>query len=109
MEVLIGQAHRSGRRMYIYGEAEALTRQQPPEPKARLRTNLNDAEIKRMAEYVYAKALAWDERTWYGRDELIPAGTERVWSRAAERPEGLTGHSQQAVGRAAGYRWMGTT
>lgn len=53
-----------------FREAEALTRQQPPTPKAPLRTTLNDAEIKRMAEYVYAKALAWDERTRYGRDEL---------------------------------------
>src|SRR6185369_6674185 len=41
-------------------EAEALTRQQPQKPKTPLRTTLNDTEIKRMAEYVYAKALAWD-------------------------------------------------
>lgn len=34
------------------------------------RTSLNDAEIKRMAEWVYAKALAWDERIRFGgRDE----------------------------------------
>ena len=51
-------------------EAEALTRQEPPRPKAPLRTTLNDTEIKRMAEYIYAKALAWDERTRYGRDEM---------------------------------------
>ena len=50
-------------------EAEALTKQQPTQRTA-LRTNLNDAEIKRMAEYVYAKTLAWDERTRYGRDEM---------------------------------------
>jgi hypothetical protein len=35
-----------------------------------LRTHLNDAEIKRMAEYVYAKALASDERFRFGRDEF---------------------------------------
>lgn len=38
------------------------------------RDNLNDPEIKRMAEYVYAKALAWDERTRYGRDEFSGQG-----------------------------------
>lgn len=48
--------------------AEALVKR--PTPKAALRANLTDTEIKRMAEYVYAKALAWDERTRYGRDEL---------------------------------------
>jgi len=48
-------------------EAEALTRS--PRVKATLRTSLTDTEIKRMAEYVYAKALAWDERTRFGRDE----------------------------------------
>jgi hypothetical protein len=31
-------------------------------PKAAVRTTLTDSEIKRMAEYVYANALAWDER-----------------------------------------------
>ena len=49
-------------------EAEALTRQQPLTRQAQLRATLNDAEIKRMAEYVYAKALAWDERARYGCD-----------------------------------------
>jgi hypothetical protein len=49
-------------------EAEALTRK--PTVKAAARTSLTDTEIKRMAEYVYATALAWDERTRYGRDEL---------------------------------------
>ncbi|MCK1477399.1 site-specific integrase [Bradyrhizobium sp. 197] len=35
------------------------------------RTSLNDTEIKRMAEWVYAKALAWDERVRFGgRDEM---------------------------------------
>ncbi|MBR1133282.1 hypothetical protein [Bradyrhizobium iriomotense] len=34
------------------------------------RSSLNDTEIKRMAEYVHAKALAWDERIRFGgRDE----------------------------------------
>ncbi|MBR1276535.1 site-specific integrase [Bradyrhizobium sp. AUGA SZCCT0283] len=58
--------------------AEALLKR-PTQPKP-LRTSLNDAEIKRMAEYVYAKALAWDERTRYGRDELrrIEAEHERL-------------------------------
>jgi hypothetical protein len=31
-----------------------------------------------MAEYVYAKALAWDERTGYGRDELKRIEAEHV-------------------------------
>ena len=53
-----------------FREAEALIRQEPPKPKAPPRTTLNDTEIKRMAEYIYAKTLAWDERTRYGRDEL---------------------------------------
>jgi integrase len=48
-------------------EAAALT--QRPKVEATLRTTLTDTEIKRMAEYVYAKALAWDERTRFGRDE----------------------------------------
>src|SRR4029453_15673227 len=51
-------------------EPEARPRQQPPKPKVPLRTTLNDAEIKRMAEYVYAKTLAWDERCRFGRDEF---------------------------------------
>lgn len=59
-------------------EAEALTRQQPQKPKAPLRTTINDTEIKRMAEYVYAKALAWDERTRYGRDELKRMEAEHI-------------------------------
>lgn len=49
-------------------QAETLLGQ--PKPTVSLRTSLNDAEIKRMAEYIYAKELAWDERTRYGRDEL---------------------------------------
>src|SRR5207249_12326066 len=49
--------------------AEALAGQQPRTKKTLL-TTVNDAEVKRMAEYVYAKALAWDERTRFGRDEL---------------------------------------
>lgn len=59
-------------------EAEALTRQQPPKPKAPLRTTLNDAEIKRMAEYVYAKTLAWDERCRFGRDEFRRMEAEHI-------------------------------
>lgn len=36
-----------------------------------LRASLNEAEISRMAEYVFAKVLAWDERIRVGgRDEL---------------------------------------
>jgi hypothetical protein len=52
----------------ILREAEALAKQ--PTPKPALRTNLSDTEINRMAEYVYAETLAWDDRTRYGRDEL---------------------------------------
>ncbi|WP_456763487.1 DUF6538 domain-containing protein [Bradyrhizobium sp. USDA 4463] len=50
-------------------EAEALIKREPKQPKAPLRDTLNNAEIKRMAEYVYAKTLAWDERCRYGREE----------------------------------------
>jgi hypothetical protein len=51
----------------VLREAEALL-QQPTAPVS-LRATLKDAEIKRMAEYVYAKTVAWDERCRYGRDE----------------------------------------
>lgn len=51
-------------------EAEALSKQQPTKRKAQQLATVNDAEIKRMGEYVYATALAWDERTRYGRDEM---------------------------------------
>jgi hypothetical protein len=57
-------------------EAETLVKQ--PTPKAALRANLTDTEIKRMAEYVYAKALAWDQRTRYGRDELKRMEAEHI-------------------------------
>ncbi|MGY3546500.1 hypothetical protein ACVWZ4_001892 [Bradyrhizobium sp. USDA 4472] len=41
------------------------------------RTSLNDTEIKRMAEYVYARALAWDERVRFGgRDEQMRIAAE---------------------------------
>jgi hypothetical protein len=61
-------------------EAEALSKQKLPERKAQHRATVNDAEVKRMGEYVYAKALAWDERTRYGRDEFkrIQAEHERL-------------------------------
>jgi len=48
-------------------EAAALTKR--PTAKAALRTTLTDTEIKRMAGYVYAKTLSWDERFRFGRDE----------------------------------------
>jgi uncharacterized protein DUF6538 len=36
------------------------------------RTSLNDTEIARMAEHIYAKALAWDERVRFGgHDEMV--------------------------------------
>jgi hypothetical protein len=57
-------------------EAAALTTR--PEAKAVLRSTLTDTEIKRMAEYVYAKALAWDERTRYGRDEMKRMEAEHI-------------------------------
>jgi integrase len=57
-------------------EAEALVER--PASKAALRANLTETEIKRMAEYVYAKALAWDERTRYGRDELKRMEAEHI-------------------------------
>jgi integrase len=59
-------------------EAEALTRQQPSKPTAPLRATLNDAEIKRMGEYIYAKTLAWDERFRFGRDEFKRIEAEHV-------------------------------
>lgn len=49
-------------------EAAAVTQ---VKPKSAVRTTLTDTEIKRMAEYVYANALALDERFRFGgRDEL---------------------------------------
>jgi hypothetical protein len=46
--------------------AEALENSKPP-----ARATLSAAEIDRMAEYVYGKALQWDERIRVGgRDEL---------------------------------------
>jgi hypothetical protein len=59
-------------------EAEALTRQQPSKPTAPPRTTLNDAEIQRMAEYAYAKTLAWDERVRFGRDEFKRIEAEHI-------------------------------
>jgi hypothetical protein len=38
--------------------AEAVAQQRSEKPKAILRTTLNDAEIKRMAEYVYPSILS---------------------------------------------------
>src|SRR6267378_1218027 len=68
----------------ILKQAEALITQ--PTPKAALRATLNDAEIKRMAEYIYAKTLAWDERTRYGRDGLKRMEAEHL--RLEGRPLG---------------------
>jgi len=59
-----------------FREAEAL--RHPTKPASPLRDTLNAAEIKRMAEYIYAKALAWDERTRFGRDELKRIEAEHV-------------------------------
>lgn len=43
------------------------------------RTSLNAAEIARIAEYVYAEALAWDERFRFGgRDEMERARAEFI-------------------------------
>src|SRR5882724_7943282 len=42
-------------------EAEALSKQQPAKRKVQQRTTVNDAEIKRIGEYVYARVLAWDD------------------------------------------------
>jgi integrase len=50
-----------------------------PKAASVARTQLNDTEIKRMADYVYAKALAWDERIRVGgRDELKRMEAEHV-------------------------------
>src|SRR5258708_989685 len=50
----------------ITRQAEPLKNSKPP-----ARTTLSTAEIDRMAEYVYAKALVWDERFRVGgRDQL---------------------------------------
>ena len=52
-------------------------------PKAAVRTTLTDSEIKRMAEYVYANALAWDERPRY----LPNPSSGRHW---ALRPDAMS-------------------
>jgi hypothetical protein len=50
----------------IIREAEGLESSKPP-----ARTTLSRTEIDRMAEYIYAKTLEWDERVRVGgRDEL---------------------------------------
>jgi hypothetical protein len=49
----------------ILRTAEELEKSKPP-----LRTTLTPAQINRMAEYVYGKELAWDQRVRSGRDEL---------------------------------------
>ncbi|MCP1967348.1 DUF6538 domain-containing protein [Bradyrhizobium elkanii] len=78
--------------------AEALLKR--PSQAKPLRTSLNDAEIKRMAEYVYAKALAWDERTRYGRDELkrIEDEHERLEGRPLSGPWAFPYETQPAHG-----------
>ncbi|MCP3392476.1 hypothetical protein NLM27_27405 [Bradyrhizobium sp. CCGB12] len=64
-------------------EAEALIKREPKQPKAPLRDTLNDAEIKRMAEYVYAKTLAWDERCRYrATTKLLEIAAEHGITRA---------------------------
>jgi hypothetical protein len=50
----------------IIREAEAVENSKPP-----TRTTLSTAEIDRMAEYVYAKALVWDERFRVGGREQL--------------------------------------
>jgi len=51
------------------------------------RASLNDSEIKRMSEYVYAKALAWDERVRFGgRDEMKRLEAEIVRIEGAVEP-----------------------
>jgi integrase len=62
--------------------AEALTTQQPR--KSSVRTTLNDAEIRRMAEYVFAKTLTWDDRVRSGRDEW--RRMEAEYERSEGRP-----------------------
>jgi integrase len=66
-------------------EAEALLAQS--KQITPLRTTLNDAEIKRMAEYVYAKTLAWDERVRFGRDE---------WRRMEDEHNRLEGRTMES-------------
>src|SRR5690349_1134915 len=48
----------------IIRDAEVVEKSKPP-----TRTALSSAEISRMAEYVYAKELDWDQRVRSGRDE----------------------------------------
>jgi hypothetical protein len=71
------------------------------------RTSLNDTKIKRMAEYVHAKALAWDERWRFGgRDEqkrmrracacvLIVAAFDVLWAFGA-LPDGCKSEAKGA-------------
>jgi hypothetical protein len=65
-------------------EAAALA--QTPKAKTALRTTLTDTEMKRMAEYVHAKALAWDERFRFGRDE---------WKRMEDEHNRLEGKTME--------------
>ncbi|UWU68223.1 DUF6538 domain-containing protein [Bradyrhizobium sp. NC92] len=59
--------------------AEALTQQQSPESKVSPRSTLNDAEIKRMAEWVHATTLKEDEALRFsGRLETTGPHGENV-------------------------------
>ena len=74
--------------------AEALTKRGSDKPKAVLRSTLNDSEIKRMADYVYASALAWDERVRFGgRDEQKRIGAEIIRLEGSVEPP-LIPHEQ---------------
>jgi hypothetical protein len=52
----------------VLRDAATLTNE-PTKPQ--LRASLNDTEITRMAEHVYARALTWDERVRVGVTERV--------------------------------------
>ncbi|OKO88692.1 hypothetical protein AC629_08785 [Bradyrhizobium sp. NAS80.1] len=59
--------------------AQAKSRLATTEAPAIKRTSLSDTEIKRTAEFVYADALAWDERVRFGgRDEMERMAAEVI-------------------------------
>ncbi len=67
--------------------AEAIAKQRLDKPKAILRATLNETEIKRISEYVYAKDLGGDERFRFGgREDRKRLETEIVRLEGSAEP-----------------------
>lgn len=63
------------------------------------RASLNDTEIKRMAEWVYANALAWDEQSRFtGREERKRKYAETIRLEGAAAPLSIPHHQWPQFG-----------